>query len=304
MINPKLLRQFAVEPGSEVSLKDYVTDWTETDEAKELGKDVIKERAAEILAESRKQLSEAQELLYASDTHSVLIVLQAMDAAGKDSAIEHVMSGINPQGCEVRSFKAPSSNELKHDFLWRHARVLPERGRIGIFNRSHYEEVLVVRVHPEIMEGQNIPDHLVGDDVWKMRFKDIRAFERHLANNGTVILKFFLHVSRDEQARRFLDRIEEPDKNWKFSASDISERERWDDYMHAYEDMIQNTAREHAPWHVVPSDNKWFARMVIAATIVEALERIDPKFPEVSDKAIKRMQEDRKLLKKELGHED
>jgi len=282
--------------------KDFRLD--RIDPSDTCGLDIEKAEAKEQIAADIKEMKDLQEKLYAEGKWALLIVLQAMDAAGKDSAIEHVMSGINPQGCEVRSFKAPSSNELKHDFLWRHARVLPERGRIGIFNRSHYEEVLVVRVHPEILEGQNIPDHLVGDDVWKMRFKDIRAFERHLANNGTVILKFFLHVSRDEQARRFLDRIEEPDKNWKFSASDISERERWDDYMHAYEDMIQNTAREHAPWHVVPSDNKWFARMVIAATIVEALERIDPKFPEVSDEAIKRMQEDRKLLKKELGHED
>ncbi|MEO4041884.1 polyphosphate kinase 2 family protein [Hoeflea sp. CAU 1731] len=268
------------------------------------GLDIEKAEAKEQIAADIKEMKDLQEKLYAEGKWALLIVLQAMDAAGKDSAIEHVMSGINPQGCEVRSFKAPSSNELKHDFLWRHARVLPERGRIGIFNRSHYEEVLVVRVHPEILEGQNIPDQLVGEDVWQTRFKDIRAFERHLANNGTVILKFFLHVSRNEQARRFLDRIEEPDKNWKFSASDISEREHWDDYMRAYEDMIQNTARAHAPWHVVPSDNKWFARMVIAATIVEALERIDPKFPEVSDEAIKRMQEDRKVLKKELDHKD
>lgn len=268
------------------------------------GLDIEKAEAKEQIAADIKEMKDLQEKLYAEGKWALLIVLQAMDAAGKDSAIEHVMTGINPQGCEVRSFKAPSPNELKHDFLWRHARVLPERGRIGIFNRSHYEEVLVVRVHPEILEGQNIPDKLTGNDVWKLRYKDIRAFEKHLANNGTVILKFFLHISRDEQARRFLDRIEEQDKNWKFSASDISERERWDEYMHAYEEAIRNTARDYAPWHVVPSDNKWFARMVIAATIVEALERINPKFPEVSDDAIERMKEARVLLRKELGLKD
>lgn len=292
-----LAKLYRIEDG-----KDFRLD--RIDPSDTCGLDIEKAEAKEQIAADIKEMKDLQEKLYAEGKWALLIVLQAMDAAGKDSAIEHVMTGINPQGCEVRSFKAPGPNELKHDFLWRHARVLPERGRIGIFNRSHYEEVLVVRVHPEILQGQNIPDKLTGKDVWKMRYKDIRAFERHLANNGTVVLKFFLHISRDEQARRFLDRIEEQDKNWKFSASDIAERERWDEYMHAYEEAIRNTARDYAPWHVVPSDNKWFARMVIAATIVEALERIDPKFPEVSDDAIERMKEARVLLRKELGLKD
>ncbi len=292
-----LAKLYRIEDG-----KDFRLD--RIDPSDTCGLDIEKAEAKEQIAADIKEMKDLQEKLYAEGKWALLIVLQAMDAAGKDSAIEHVMTGINPQGCEVRSFKAPSPNELKHDFLWRHARVLPERGRIGIFNRSHYEEVLVVRVHPEILEGQNIPDKLTGNEVWKLRYKDIRAFEKHLANNGTVVLKFFLHISRDEQARRFLDRIEEQDKNWKFSASDISERERWDEYMHAYEEAIRNTARDHAPWHVVPSDNKWFARMVIAATIVEALERIDPKFPEVSDDAIEGMKEARVLLRKELGLKD
>lgn len=260
------------------------------------GLDIEKDDAKQMLALGVKRLRNLQERLYAEGRWSVLIVLQAMDAAGKDSAIEHVMSGINPQGCDVTAFKAPSAAELRHDFLWRAAINLPERGRIGIFNRSYYEEALVVRVHPEILAGQNLPPRLVTDHIWEERFESITAFEQHLARNGTVILKFFLHVSKEEQKRRFLERIDEPDKRWKFSAGDIVERGHWDAYMAAYEDMIRHTATKAAPWHVVPADNKWFTRLVIAATIVDRLERLDPEFPPVDDKALKEMEDLRKKL--------
>jgi PPK2 family polyphosphate:nucleotide phosphotransferase len=228
--------------------------------------------------------------------HAVLVVFQAMDAAGKDSAIKHVMSGINPQGCEVHSFKVPSPEELDHDFLWRAARRLPERGRIGIFNRSHYEEVLVVRVHPNLLERQKLPPGLVGKRIWKERFEDIRNFESHLARNGTQILKFFLNVSKDEQRRRFLERLDTPSKNWKFSLGDLAERERWDDYMAAYEDMIRNTSTPEARWYVVPADNKWFTRLVVAAALVDAMERLDLKFPKVSEDAQRDLGRARKAL--------
>lgn len=282
----ELAGRYRIEDGEDFRLR-------EIDPADTLGLDIDKDEAKELLASNMKAMRRLQERLYAEGKWAVLMVLQAMDAGGKDSAIEHVMSGINPQGCDVRSFKAPGPNELKHDFLWRHAVKLPERGRIGIFNRSHYEEVLVVRVHPEILENQSLPPELVNDKIWQTRFKDIRAFEQHLANNGTVVLKFFLHISKEEQARRFLDRIDEEDKNWKFSFGDVAERKLWDNYMDAYEDMIRNTACEYAPWHVVPSDNKWFSRLVLAAALVEALERIDPQFPEVSEEDRKRMNEAR-----------
>ena len=238
-----------------------------------------KPRAKEALAMGVDLLAELQDMLYAQDRWAVLLMFQAMDAAGKDGAIKHVMSGINPQGCQVFSFKAPTSEDLDHDFLWRCIKCLPERGRIGIFNRSYYEETLVVRVHRELLEKQKLPPELVTKDIWKERFQDIRSFERYLTRNGVVIRKFFLNVSNKEQKKRFLERIKEPEKNWKFSANDAKEREHWDEYMEAYEDMIQNTASKEAPWYVVPADNKWFTRVVVAAAVIEALSSLDLHYP-------------------------
>jgi len=289
MLPEKIVKRFRVKDGSSFSLADI-------DPADTLGLDIEKGEAKNLLASGVKRLKDLQEKLYAEGRWSLLVVLQAMDAAGKDSAIEHVMSGINPQGCEVHSFKAPGPSELRHDFLWRSAAALPERGRVGIFNRSYYEEVLVVRVHPEILANQKLPPKLVDKHIWEERFEDIRAFERHIFRSGTVPLKFFLHVSRDEQRRRFLERIDDPSKRWKFSAGDLAERERWDDYMDAYEDMIRNTATPDCPWYVVPADNKWFSRLVIAAAIVDRLEKLDPQFPVVDAAALKEMENARATL--------
>jgi PPK2 family polyphosphate:nucleotide phosphotransferase len=261
--------------------------------------DIQKGEAKDLLEEGVKRLSDLQERLYPQDRWSVLLIFQAMDAAGKDSVIKHVMRGVNPQGCEVHSFKQPSQEELDHDFMWRSARCLPERGRIGIFNRSYYEEVLVVRVHPEILAKEKVPAKLVTKNIWNERFKDIRAFERYLARNGTVILKFFLHVSKEEQKRRFLERIDEPSKNWKFSIGDVAERKLWDKYMAAYEDMIRHTSRPEAPWHVVPADNKWFTRLVVAAEVVEALDRLGLKYPKVAGAARRDLEKARQILRKE-----
>ncbi|HVJ74727.1 MAG TPA: polyphosphate kinase 2 family protein [Casimicrobiaceae bacterium] len=243
--------------------------------------DEDKPRAREALEEGKAALAQLQDMLYAQDRWSVLLVFQAMDAAGKDGVIKHVMSGVNPQGCQVFSFKAPSPEELDHDWLWRCVRALPERGRIGIFNRSYYEEVLVVKVHPEFLGGQKLPPALVGKRLWDERYQDIRGFERHLARNGTVILKFFLNVSRAEQKRRFLERIAEPEKNWKFSAADVKERGHWNEYMSAYEAMIRETAAPHAPWYVVPADNKWYTRAVVAGAVVDALAHLDLHYPKL-----------------------
>jgi PPK2 family polyphosphate:nucleotide phosphotransferase len=240
-----------------------------------------KETARGLLGRGVARLAELQERLYAQDRWALLLIFQAMDAAGKDSAIKHVMSGVNPQGCQVFSFKAPSAEELDHDFLWRASRCLPERGRIGIFNRSYYEEVLVVRVHPALLERQHLPPALVTGDIWDERFQDIRAFERYLGRNGVVIRKFFLHVSHKEQKRRFLERLDEPEKNWKFSEVDVYERRYWEDYMRAYEDMIRHTSTKAAPWYVVPADHKWFTRLVVTAAIVDALQDLDVAFPRV-----------------------
>ncbi len=240
-----------------------------------------KEQADELLQQGVQRLAELQEKLYAQDRWSVLLIFQAMDAAGKDSTIKHVMSGVNPQGCQVVSFKQPSAEDLDHDFLWRSARRLPERGRIGIFNRSYYEEVLVVRVHPELLAKQKLPSKLVRKTIWSERFDDINAHERYLARNGTEIRKFFLHVSREEQKKRFLSRLDEPEKHWKFALSDVQERAHWDAYMHAYEDMIRHTTTEHAPWYVVPADNKWFTRLAVAAAVIDALEDLALEYPKV-----------------------
>ena len=302
MIKTKLLKQFLVEPGTAVNLKDYVTDWTETDEAKELGKDFIKERAAEILEESRKHLAEAQELLYASDTHSVLIILQAMDAAGKDGTIRHVMAGVNPQGCQVFSFKKPSAEELDHNFLWRYMKSLPERGRIGIFNRSYYEDVLVVKVHPEWL-GPGSPAE-PDEKFWKQRYEDINNFEKHLARNGTLVLKFFLHVSKDEQKRRFLERLTNPEKHWKFSEADLAEREHWKAYRRAFEDALTATSTKRAPWHVIPADRKYVARAVVADIIVTAIQDLGLKYPQVSAEQLARLTEAKAKLEAKADDAD
>ena len=248
-----------------------------------------KPRAKEALAMGIEALAELQDMLYAQDRWAVLLIFQAMDAAGKDGTIKHVMSGVNPQGCQVTSFKAPSAEDLDHDYLWRCMKNLPPRGQIGIFNRSYYEETLVVRVHPEFLERQKLPPELVTKDIWKERYKDIRSFERYLTRNGVVVRKFFLHVSKKEQKKRFLERLESPEKNWKFSANDAKEREFWDDYMQAYEDMIRNTATEDAPWYVVPADNKWFTRVVVAAAVVGTLGSLDLKYPKVGPEKLREL---------------
>jgi PPK2 family polyphosphate:nucleotide phosphotransferase len=260
-----------------------------------------KPEAKGLLATGVQWLAEAQDKLYAQDRWAVLLVFQAMDAAGKDSTIKHVMSGVNPQGCQVYSFKQPSAEELDHDYLWRYMRYMPERGRIGIFNRSYYEEVLVVRVHQELLERQKMPPKLAGKRVWAQRYEDIAGFERYLARNGVVILKFFLHVSHKEQKRRFLERLDEPEKNWKFSAADVLERQHWDAYMEAYEDAIRHSAAEYAPWFVVPADNKWFTRLVVAAAIVEALQGLNLAYPKVDEAKRKELAAARELLMKETA---
>ena len=283
MIRKDIIELFRVPAGKAVHLKDYNPGWDQTEEMEELGKDALKERTRQILDQNLADLAEAQNLLYADDRYSVLIVLQAMDAAGKDGTIKHVMSGVNPQGCQVFSFKKPSAEDLDHNFLWRYMRCLPERGRIGIFNRSYYEDVLVVKVHPELLVAQRLPDGSPGKKLWRRRYQDINAFERHLARNGTVILKFFLNVSKDEQKRRFLERLDRPDKNWKFSPSDLAERAHWGDYMRAYSDCLSSTSTKWAPWYVVPADHKWVARAVVADVITTTIRSLDLKYPEVTD---------------------
>ena len=255
-----------------------------------------KPRAQQALTAGVELLSKLQDKLYAQDRWAVLIIFQAMDAAGKDGAIKHVMSGVNPQGCEVSSFKAPSAEELDHDFLWRCAKRLPERGRIGIFNRSYYEETLVVRVHPNFLAGQKLPPELKGKEIWKRRFQDIAGFERYLSHNGILVLKFFLHVSKEEQRQRFLARIDDPEKNWKFSINDAREREHWDAYMEAYEDTIKHTASQHAPWYVVPADNKWFTRVVVASAIITNLNALNLNYPTLNEEELKKLAEAKQAL--------
>lgn len=272
-----LSRPFRVTDGGKFRLKDVDPGSTG-----EMGSE-DKPEAREALADGVRSLAELQDRLYAQDQWSVLLIFQAMDAAGKDGTIKHVMSGVNPQGCQVSSFKAPSAEELDHDFLWRCMRRLPERGRIGIFNRSYYEEVLVVKVHRHYLAGQKLPPRLVGKSIWKQRYQDIGNVEEYLSRNGTVIRKFFLHVSKDEQKRRFMERLDNPDKNWKFSMADVQERAHWDDYQDAYQDMIRATATKHAPWYVVPADNKWFSRLVVAAAVIDALGSLDLDYPAVAE---------------------
>ena len=278
MIDKNILKAVRIEPGEKVRLKDHDTRWPNGGFGGEL--DTWKARAQDLLKDNLDRLAERQELLYADDRYALLIVFQAMDAAGKDGTIKHVMSGVNPQGCQVFSFKRPSAEELDHTFLWRCMRALPERGRIGIFNRSYYEDVLVTRVHPELLDHQQLPDGKRGKAFWKARYEDINAFEQHLSRNGTVVLKFFLHVSKDEQKRRFLDRLGESDKHWKFSLADLAERALWDDYMDAYEDAIAATSTDWAPWHVIPADHKWACRALVAEIICRKLDRLKLAFPE------------------------
>ena len=284
---------YCVTSGKGFRLKDF-----DPGDIGNLGRE-DKPQATEALKLGIEQLAALQHLLYAQDRWSLLLIFQAMDAAGKDSVIKHVMSGVNPQGCQVASFKAPSSEELDHDFLWRCMKHLPERGRIGIFNRSYYEEVLVVRVHPELLEKQKLPAALVGRHIWSERYEDIRNFERYLSRNGALIRKFFLHLGRGEQKRRFLERLDEPEKNWKFSTADVHERGYWKDYMEAYEEMIRETATEHAPWYVVPANNKWFTRIVVAAAIIEALASLDLQYPKVDQRRRQELAAARKLLMSE-----
>ena len=255
-----------------------------------------KEKAEEALEKGVELLTKLQDELYAHDQWAVLLIFQAMDAAGKDGAIKHVMSGVNPQGCEVTSFKGPSAEELDHDYLWRCAKRLPERGRIGIFNRSYYEETLVVRVHPEYLEAQRLPETDKSNDIWKRRFREINNFERYITNNGIVILKFFLHVSKEEQEKRFLARIDDPAKNWKFSMKDVKERDHWNDYMNAYEQTVRHTATDYAPWYVVPADNKWFTRLVVASAIVHRLNALDLTYPKLSKDELSELKVARQAL--------
>jgi PPK2 family polyphosphate:nucleotide phosphotransferase len=271
-----------VEPGTKPGLKDRDTASTGSKLFRHFDKDTLKGLAGDLLQKTVEQLAEAQELLYADDRYAVLVVFQAMDAAGKDGTIKHVMSGVNPQGVEVRSFKQPSSEELDHNFLWRYSKAVPERGRIGIFNRSHYEEVLVQRVHPEWLDRQRLPPGRRGNPFWKARYADINAFERHLDNNGVKIVKFFLHVSKAEQRQRFLDRLEDPDKHWKFSVADLAERGCWDDYQEAYEEAITATSTKWAPWYVIPADHKWVMRTVVAAILSHRIHTLDLAYPELT----------------------
>ena len=297
MIKKKYIDLFHVDPEKKARLKDHDTGWAQNEEFKEFGKDKLKERAAEVLEQNRVDLDEVQQLLYADDRYSLLIIFQAMDAAGKDGTIKHVMSGVNPQGCQVFSFKKPTSEELDHNFLWRYMKSLPERGRIGIFNRSYYEDVLVTKVHPEIL--QQLPKGKINKKFWENRYEDINAFERHLERNGTVILKFFLNVSKDRQKERFMERLERPEKNWKFSPSDLGERGYWDEYMSVYEDAINATSTKWAPWYIIPADNKWATRAIVADIITSTLRELDLKFPEVSEAELKRLADARIQLESE-----
>jgi len=284
----KIVKPFRVEDGKNFRLKDF--------DPSDTGKLKSEQDGKELLAKGIARMAELQDMLYAQNRWALLLTIQAMDAAGKDGVIKHVMSGVNPQSCQVSSFKAPSHEELDHDYMWRAVCSLPQRGCIGIFNRSYYEEVLVVRVHPEILKGQQLPPSLVTDDIWIERFEDIRNHERYLFRNGTVVRKFFLNLSKKEQKKRFLARVDQPEKNWKFSAADIRERRFWDDYQTAYEEMIRHTATKHAPWYVIPADNKWFTRVVVAAAVVDTLEGLDLHYPVVDGENLRELLEARAEL--------
>ena len=288
----KYVQPFRVTKGAGFQLKNF-------DPGDTLGLKMSRGEASELLQQGTQWLAEEQDVLYAQDRWSLLLVFQAMDAAGKDGTIKHVMSGVNPQGCQVVSFKQPSQEDLNHDFMWRYLRRLPERGMIGIFNRSYYEEVLIVRVHEAILRQQKIPPPLIGKHIWEERLSDIAHFEDYVTRQGIIVLKFFLHVSREEQKKRFMKRLDEPEKNWKFSASDIQERKFWNDYTHAYEEAIRGTAAKHAPWFVVPADNKWFTRLVVSSAIVEAVEQLDLTYPKVDAEKKKQLAAARVVLAKE-----
>jgi PPK2 family polyphosphate:nucleotide phosphotransferase len=298
MIEKSLVDSLRVKPGKKAKLDERDTGWAQTKELKAAGKAAVRARADEILAASQQELSAAQELLYADNRFAVLVILQAMDAAGKDGTIKHVMSGVNPQGCQVFSFKQPSAEELDHTFLWRHMRCLPERGCIGIFNRSYYEDVLVVRVHPELLNRQ-LPPGKHTKHFWRARFEDINAFEHHLVRNGTLVLKFFLHVSLDEQKRRFLDRLERPEKNWKFSPADLKERRYWPQYMEAYEEALSATSTEWAPWYVIPADQKWASRSLVANILASEICGLDLHYPKVSEEQRQALADAKKQLENE-----
>jgi PPK2 family polyphosphate:nucleotide phosphotransferase len=284
----RLAEPYCITKGNKFRLKDF--DPAATKGVKS------KKHAEKLLEQSSAIASQMQEKLYAQDRWALLLIFQGMDAAGKDGAIKHVMSGVNPQGCDIHGFKAPTNEELDHDYLWRCHKVLPERGKIGIFNRSYYEEILIVRVHPMLLENERLPDQVVTKHIWKERYEDINAFERYLTRNGVVIRKFFFHISKQEQKKRFLERLEDSQKNWKFSLDDIKERGFWKDYREVYEEMVQNTATEHAPWYVVPADTKWFTRLVVASAIVEALSELNLAFPDVDKKKKKELNEIRDTL--------
>jgi PPK2 family polyphosphate:nucleotide phosphotransferase len=285
------IKNFLVPPGKKIALKDHDTSFT--------GEYKNKNDALEELEADIQELMKLQDVLYAQDSYALLIVIQGMDASGKDSAIKHIMSGVNPQGCQVTSFKAPSAEELDHDYLWRCMKAVPERGKIGIFNRSHYEEVLVVRVQPELLQKQKLPAPALKGDIWKRRFKDINSYEKYLANNGIVILKFFLNVSRREQKRRFLQRIDQPDKNWKFSFDDVAKRGDWKAYQKAYEDILSQTSKPWAPWFVIPADHKWFSRAAIAHIVVTKLEELKLHYPEMPPEKKKGLQKAKQMLENE-----
>jgi PPK2 family polyphosphate:nucleotide phosphotransferase len=290
---PNLAKRYRVDHGRKFRLKDW--DPADTADFKS------EKHAGKMLVHGIERLVDLQEKLYAQNEWAVLAVFQAMDAAGKDGAIKHVMSGVNPQGCQVYSFKQPSAEDLAHDFLWRTAKDMPQSGQIGIFNRSYYEEVLVVRVHQELLEREHLPASLVNKSIWQHRFEEINSYERHLHRSGVTILKFFLNISKAEQKKRFLRRLDDPSRNWKFSSADLSERECWDEYMHAYQEMIESTANPHAPWYVIPADNKWFTRLVVAEAIIGAIEELKPSYPKVAPEKLKELKKARAALEK--GHQ-
>ncbi len=299
MLNKKVLEQFLVTPGKKFRLKDINPGWRGDKSMKDLTDTELKDSARQQLEENLKELAAEQAKLYADDRWSVLVILQAMDAAGKDGMLKHVTSGLNPQGCDVYSFKAPSADEMDHSYLWRIMRVSPARGKITIFNRSHYEEVLVVKVHPEYLKRQKLPEQLITKRIWEERYEDINNFERHLARNGTIILKFFLHVSKQEQRKRFLERLEDPEKHWKFSAQDLNERQYWNDYMRAYEDALNATSTKWAPWYVIPADNKAIARALVSNVMTQAINRLNLQFPVVSQEEKLALEEARTRLMNE-----
>jgi len=290
---------FKVPLGKKIRLADFDSAWIPKWAKEKEDKKTIKQEASDILEANRQKLAKMQELLWASDNYSMLIILQGMDAAGKDGTIQHVMSGVNPQGCQVASFKTPSEEELNHDFLWRYTKAIPERGRIGIFNRSYYEDVLIVKVRPEVFEKQKIPQQLEGTGFWEQRYEDINMFERHLARNGTIILKFFLHLSKEEQKQRLLKRLETPDKEWKFSFFDLSERSKWDNYGQAYEDVLNNTSSEWAPWYIIPADKKWVSHALISEIIVSQIDKLDLKYPVLSKEQCEALEKAKAELERE-----